>query len=273
MKGTPMYDLKGKTAVVTGGASGIGRSICLRLAAEGADVAVFDINADSAAETAGLAAEHGVEARAFGVDVSSPDSVDAAFAEVRDWRGGVDILVNSAGIIAISTVEETTSEDWRRVFAVNVDGVFHTCRAVAPAMRARGAGKIINMSSWFGKSGKPNYAAYSASKAAVMGLTQSLAMELASAGVNVNAVCPGTIFETGMRDFADKLSAEKNLSTAKERAKSIPMGRVGKPEDISRVVAFLASDEAGFVTGSDFVIDGGLLAAGAMGEVSYDFGP
>jgi NAD(P)-dependent dehydrogenase (short-subunit alcohol dehydrogenase family) len=259
MKGTPMYDLKGKTAVVTGGASGIGRSICLRLAAEGADVAVFDVNADSAAETAGLAAEHGVEARAFGVDVSSPDSVDAAFAEVRNWRGGVDILVNSAGIIAISTVEETTSEDWRRVFAVNVDGVFHTCRAVVPGMRAQGSGKIINLSSWFGKQGKPNYGAYSASKAAVIGLTQSLAMELASAGVNVNAVCPGTIFETGMRDFADKLSAEKNLSTATERAKAIPVGRVGRPDDIARVVAFLASEEADYMTGQSINVTGGLI--------------
>ncbi|HEV7827168.1 MAG TPA: SDR family NAD(P)-dependent oxidoreductase [Mycobacteriales bacterium] len=259
MKGSGMYDLKGKTAIVTGGASGIGRSICLRLAAEGADVAVLDYNSDGAAETAVLAAEHGALARSFAVDVSDEASVDSAIADVRAWRGDVDILVNCAGIIAIGTVEETSTEEWRRVFAVNVDGVFHTCRAVAPAMRARGAGKIINMSSWFGKSGKPNYAAYSASKAAVMGLTQSLAMELASAGVNVNAVCPGTIFETGMRDFADKLSAEKNLSTAKERAKSIPMGRVGKPEDISRVVAFLASDEADYMTGQSINVTGGLL--------------
>jgi NAD(P)-dependent dehydrogenase (short-subunit alcohol dehydrogenase family) len=259
MKGTPMYDLTGKTAIVTGGASGIGRSICLRLAEEGAAVAVLDYNADGAAETAELAAQHGVETRAVAVDVSDDASVERAFDKVRAWRGDADILVNCAGIIAIGTVEETSTEEWRRVFAVNLDGVFHTCRAAAPSMRARGSGKIINMSSWFGKAGKPNYGAYSASKAAVIGLTQSLAMELASAGVNVNAVCPGTIFETGMRDIADKISAEKNLSTAKDRAKAIPMGRVGKPEDISRVVAFLASDEADYMTGQSINVTGGLL--------------
>jgi NAD(P)-dependent dehydrogenase (short-subunit alcohol dehydrogenase family) len=259
MKGIPVYNLKGRTAIVTGGASGIGRSICLRLAAEGADVAVFDTNADGAAETAALAAEHSVDARSFTVNVTDEASVDSAFGQVRAWRDDVDILVNCAGIIAIGTVEETTAQEWRRVFAVNVDGVFYTCRAAAASMRARGSGKIINMSSWFGKAGKPNYGAYSASKAAVMGLTQSLAMELASAGVNVNAVCPGTIFETGMRDFADKLSAEKNLSTATERAKAIPMGRVGKPDDIARVVAFLASDEADYMTGQSINVTGGLL--------------
>jgi NAD(P)-dependent dehydrogenase (short-subunit alcohol dehydrogenase family) len=254
-----MYDLTGKTAIVTGGASGIGRSICLRLAQEGAAVAVLDYNADGAAETAELAAQHGVETRAVAVDVSDDASVERAFDKVRAWRGDADILVNCAGIIAIGTVEETSTEEWRRVFAVNLDGVFHTCRAAAPSMRARGSGKIINMSSWFGKAGKPNYGAYSASKAAVIGLTQSLAMELAAAGVNVNAVCPGTIFETGMRDIADKISAEKNLSTAKDRAKAIPMGRVGKPEDISRVVAFLASDEADYMTGQSINVTGGLL--------------
>lgn len=259
MKGIPVYDLKGRTAIVTGGASGIGRSICLRLAAEGADVAVFDTNADGAAQTAALAAEHGVEARSFAVDVTDEASVDGAFAQVRDWHADVDILVNCAGIIAIGTVEETTTQEWRRVFAVNVDGVFHTCRAASAAMRARGSGRIINMSSWFGKAGKPNYGAYSASKAAVMGLTQSLAMELASSGVTVNAVCPGTIFETGMRDIADKLSAQMNLSTATERAKAIPMGRVGKPDDVARVVAFLTSDEADYMTGQSINVTGGLL--------------
>jgi NAD(P)-dependent dehydrogenase (short-subunit alcohol dehydrogenase family) len=254
-----MYDLTGKTAIVTGGASGIGRSICLRLAEEGADVAVLDYNFDGAEETAEMAAGHGVQACAVVVDVSDEASVERAFDKVRAWRGDADILVNCAGIIAIGTVEETSTEEWRRVFAVNLDGVFHTCRAAAPSMRARGSGKIINMSSWFGKAGKPNYGAYSASKAAVIGLTQSLAMELAAAGVNVNAVCPGTIFETGMRDIADKISAEKNLSTAKDRAKAIPMGRVGKPEDISRVVAFLASDEADYMTGQSINVTGGLL--------------
>jgi NAD(P)-dependent dehydrogenase (short-subunit alcohol dehydrogenase family) len=126
-------------------------------------------------------------------------------------------------------------------------------------MRARGSGKIINISSWYGKQGKPTYSAYSASKAAVIGLTQSLAMELAADGVNVNAVCPGLIFETGLRDYADRVSKEMNLSTGDDRAKAIPMKRVGKPVDIARVVAFLASDEAGYMTGQSLNVTGGLL--------------
>jgi NAD(P)-dependent dehydrogenase (short-subunit alcohol dehydrogenase family) len=254
-----MSDLHGRTAVVTGGASGIGRSICLRFASAGAAVAVFDFNREGAEETARLVADLGTEARAFAVDVSDEDSVAAAFAGVLAWRPEIDILVNCAGITAVGTVAETSTEEWRRVFAVNLDGVFFTCRLAAPLMQARGAGKIINMSSWFGKAGKPNYGAYSASKAAVMGLTQSLAMELAPHGVTVNAVCPGTITETGMREQADRLAAAKNIPTGQQRSATIPVGRIGKPDDVAGVVAFLASREADYMTGQSINVTGGLL--------------
>jgi NAD(P)-dependent dehydrogenase (short-subunit alcohol dehydrogenase family) len=254
-----MYDLESATAIITGGASGIGRSICLRLANDGANIAVLDTNTGGAEDTAEVARKAGVDARAWAVDVSDETSVAEVFTAVRAWRGEPDILVNSAGIITVGTVEETSTEEWRRIFAVNVEGVFQTCRLASAGMRARGSGKIINISSWFAKTGKPNYGAYSASKSAVMGLTQSLAMELASHGVNVNAVCPGTIFETGLRDHADQLSAAKNLSTARDRAKAIPLGRVGYPDDVARVVAFLASAESAYMTGQSINVDGGLI--------------
>ena len=258
-----MYDLKDRTAVVTGSAGGIGRAIARRLAAEGAAVAVLDANTDGAQETVSLIREAGDAATAIGVDVTDPDSVERAFAEVARWRGDADvapdILVNNAGIITVSRVEDTRVEEWRKIFAVNVEGVFLCCRAAVPGMRARGSGKIINISSWFGKIGKPNYGAYSSSKAAVMGLTQSLAMEVAADGVNVNAVCPGTIFETKLRDVADAMSRDLNLSTAEERAKAIPMGRVGKPDDVARVVTFLAGPESDYMTGQSVNITGGLL--------------
>ena len=139
-----------------------------------------------------------------------------------------------------------------------MDGVFHCCKAVVPLMKQQGSGKIINTASWFGKTGKPHYGAYCASKFAVIGLTQSLAMELAPLRINVNAVCPGTIVETGMRDVADRRSIEQGIPTAKEREATIPLGRVGLPDDIARVVAFLASDEAAYMTGQAINVTGGL---------------
>jgi len=168
------------------------------------------------------------------------------------------VLANNAGIISVGLLEDITVEEWRNVFRVNVEGVFHCCKAVVPHLKARGAGRIINTASWFGKIGKPHYAAYCASKFAVIGLTQSLAMELAPLGINVNAVCPGTIVDTGMRTVADRRSAEQGIPTAKEREAAIPLGRVGLPDDIARIVAFLASDEACYITGQAINVTGGL---------------
>jgi NAD(P)-dependent dehydrogenase (short-subunit alcohol dehydrogenase family) len=256
-----MTTLTGKTAVITGGASGIGRSIAFALAAKGTHVAVLDLNEDRAESTAeDIRRQHDdVDVRARAVDVSDEDAVAAAFADVTAWNGPPDILVNSAGVIAVGSVEETTARDWRHVFAVNVDGVFLTSRAVSEAMRSRGSGKIVNIASWYAKSGKPNYAAYSASKAAVVGFTQSLAMELAPYGVTVNSVCPGLIVETAMRDAADRLSAAKNLSTAKDRAAQIPMGRVGYPADVSKVVTFMCGPDSDYMTGQAINVTGGLI--------------
>lgn len=256
-----MQRMDTKTAVVTGGGSGIGREICLSLADRGASVAVLDIDQDSAESTARDIRDRHRDAvvEAWSVDVSDEQSVGGAFAGIESWKGTPDVLVNSAGIITVGATEETLADDWRRIFAVNVDGVFFTCRAVVPGMRQRRSGKIVNIASWYAKSGKPNYSAYSASKSAVVGFTQSLAMETAPYGVTVNSVCPGLIVETGLRRDADRMSAAKNLTTAADRAAAIPLGRVGYPEDVAKVVMVLSGEESDYMTGQAINVTGGLI--------------
>lgn len=253
-----MYNLTDKVALISGAATGIGRSIAVRLAEEGAHVAIMDVNEAEANKTAELVQQTGRKAEVTQVDVGDFVQVQRATDGFIRSFGGIDIAVNNAGIIKIGTIAKTPLEDWREIFRVNVDGVFHCCKAVVPHLVQRGKGKIINTASWFGKIGKPGYGAYCASKFAVIGITQSLAMEMAPHRINVNAVCPGTIVETGMREVADRESVREGLLTAKQRESAIPFGRVGLPDDIARVVAFLASDEAAYMTGQAINVTGGL---------------
>ncbi|MDA8250341.1 MAG: SDR family NAD(P)-dependent oxidoreductase [Rhodospirillales bacterium] len=253
-----MYNLVGKTVLLTGGATGIGRRIATRLAEEGCDIGLLDINEAQARETAELVTKAGGRAAVFVGDVGDYGQVAATVQRFRDTHGHIDILINNAGVIHVSTVADTALEDWRALFRVNLDGVFHCCKAVVPHMVDRGRGRIINTASWFGKIGKPHYGAYCASKFAVIGLTQSLAMELAPHRINVNAVCPGTIVETALREQADAQSRRQGIPTARERQSHIPLGRLGLPDDIARVVAFLASDEADYMTGQAINVTGGL---------------
>lgn len=253
-----MYNLDGRIALVTGGAVGIGRGIAARLAREGCDVAILDLDLAGAQETAAMVEAAGRRALALAVDVADGAAVAAAADRIRAALGPVDIAVNNAAITAVGKVLDIDAEAWRRVFAINTDSVFHVAKAVLPDMVARRAGRIVNIASWFGKIGKPNYAAYSASKAAVIAFTQALAAEVAPLGINVNAVCPGSIVGTRMRDDADRLSREQGLPTAKEREHLIPLGRVGGPDDIARVVAFLASEESAYMTGQAINVTGGL---------------
>ena len=253
-----MYNLNGKVALVTGSATGIGRAIATRLAQEGADLAIFDFNDEEAQNTANMVRAVGRRCEVVCGDVGDYPQVKLAVDGFIATLGAIDIAVHNAGIIHLGTVAETSIEDFRKVFRVNVDGVFHGCKAVVPHMVGRGKGKIINTASWFGKIGKPSYGAYCASKAAVIGLTQSLAMEMAQYRINVNAVCPGTIVETGIRDQADAAAVKQGLLTAKQREAGIPIGRVGLPDDIARVVAFLASEQADYMTGQSLNVTGGL---------------
>jgi meso-butanediol dehydrogenase / (S,S)-butanediol dehydrogenase / diacetyl reductase len=253
-----MYGLNGRKALVTGAAGGIGRRIATRLAEEGCDIGIIDIDASKARETAGLVSQLERDSLVIEADVGDAPQLGRALAAFNDRFGVPDIVVNNAATTTIGRVGEIAIEDWQRVFRVNVDSVFILCSLVVPQLTARRSGRIINTASWFGKIGKAHYSAYCASKFAVIGFTQSLAAEIAPFGVTVNAVCPGTIVETGMREAADRHARESGLKTAKEREGEIPLGRVGLPDDIARVVAFLASDEASYMTGQSINVTGGL---------------
>lgn len=253
-----MYGLEGQVAIITGAASGIGRGIARRLAAEGCDIAVFDIDAKGAAATRVEITAMGRRCSAYTVDVCRLDEAASAVAAAEVELGPIDILVNNAGVLRMGAVATLSEADWDQSFAINVGGVFRCSKAVLPSMIRRRKGRIINTASWFGKIGKPHFAAYCASKFAVIGLTQSLAMEAAAHGIRVNAVCPGTIVDTAMRAEADAGAMRLGQPTAAERESTIPLGRVGRPDDIARVVAFLASAESAYMTGQAINVTGGL---------------
>ncbi len=246
-------------ALVTGAGNGIGRAIALRLAQGGRDVSVLDSDLAGAQATAELVRSLGRRAAAIEVDVGRRDSVREAVSQATAALGAIDALVNNAGILRTAPFLDVSERDWRDVMSVNLDGVFYCSQAVLPGMLARGGGAVVNMSSWTGKKGVPNHAAYAASKAAVIALTQSVAGELADRGIRVNAVCPGTIVDTRMRDEAELLNAAQGLPDVHTRVKTvIPMRRAGTPADVAGVVAFLLSADAGYMTGQAINITGGL---------------
>lgn len=252
-----MTRFAGRTALVTGAAGGIGRAIAHALAQGGARVGIVDLAAgpvDAAVEEVRL---NGHEAAGAVGDVTDPGSIRAAAVEIVAALGPVDILVNNAGVARIGTLLEMPERDWHDSFAVNVDGVFNTCRAVVPGMVERGRGCVVNLASWLGKRGQAQYGAYAASKFAVIGFTQSLALELAPRGIRVNAVSPGLIVDTQMRRDIDIESGRRGLPQVKDRAPLIPLGRVGYPDEVAKVVAFLCSDDAAYVTGACYDITGG----------------
>jgi len=253
-----MYALEGRTAVMTGAGSGIGRAIALRLAQEGCDVGVIDIDPRAAEDTVRRVRELKRTASGAAADVTDIDATKRAVDALVQTLGKLDILVNSAGILRIAKLAEMSKQDWDDTLRINVDGVFHSCQAAIPHLRKHKGGRIINIASWLGKTGKAYYGAYCASKFAVIALTQTLALELASEHINVNAICPGVIMETGMRERAEAELEAMGLPSAEERVSAIPLGRLGKPDDVARIAAFLASDEAAYMTGQAINVTGGL---------------
>jgi 3-oxoacyl-[acyl-carrier protein] reductase len=236
--------------VVTGGGEGIGRAICRALALEGGHVAVWDVDRVAAEAVAEELRKSGRRAEALEVDVSRWDEVKAATRQVLAWFGRIDVLVNNAGICQVVSIEQTEEEDWDRVMAVNLKGVFLCSKAVMPSMKERRSGKIINMGSIAGKiGGILTGAHYSASKAAVMCFTKSLARELAPYNVQVNAIAPGVI-ETNMTRMITKGDWGPYLSM-------IPLGRIGSVEDVATVAVFLASRESDYITGEIIDVNGG----------------
>lgn len=239
--------MAGDVAIVTGGAKGIGKAILRRLIDDGMTGIVADIDADGAQRTA---SELGAGAHALHLDVTSPESWEAGVASVVDQHGAVTVLVNCAGIAGRSAPSwELTPEEWREVIDIDLTGVFLGCRAVLPGMIDSGYGRIVNIASIAGKEGNPNASPYSAAKSGVLGLTKSIAKEVAANGVLVNAVTPAVI-ET---EILKQVSAE-HVAYMTSR---IPMGRVGQPEEVAALVSFLASREVSFSTGAVFDISGG----------------
>lgn len=250
--------LAGRVAVVTGGGAGIGLAIARRLASAGYDVVVADVNARAAAAAVAALLKTGRRALAVPCDVGEPRDVARLTKGVERELGGIEVLVNNAGIIRLGPVASFPIADWRELFRVNVEGVFLCCQAVLPGMLARQRGCIVNIASWNGKLGAPNFGAYSATKAAVIALTQALAREVAAAGIRVNAVCPGIVAGTDMRRQVEVEGRAFGLPPSDERARAIPLGRLAEPEDVANVVAFLVSDEAAYMTGQAVNVTGGL---------------
>ncbi len=247
-----MIDLTGKAALITGGSRGIGKAIALRLARQGADVAFsYRGNAEAAKATAAEIEAIGTRALAVQGDVRDPESAETVVKAALEAFGKVDILVNNAGVTRDDLIMRMTAEAWREVLETNLFGAFWMTKAVTrPMLKAR-AGRIVNITSVSGQAGQMGQANYSSAKAGLIGLTKATARELASRGITVNAVAPGFVLTELTQDLPDNLKAEITSRT--------PLGRFGTTEEVADAVAFLASDEAGYITGQVLAVDGGLV--------------
>ena len=252
--------LAGKTAVVTGAGSGIGRAAAVLFAREGAAVAVVDLNAEAAKDTAGEIAASGGTALPVVANVADRLQVTGAFEQIRNEYRHVDVLYNNAGVNSAGSVIDATEDDWDRSFAVNAKGTFLCSQAAAPGMVAAGGGSIINQGSVAALAGIANFASYCAAKGAVVALTRSMSVDLAPRGVRVNVICPGTVYTPLMEPMlrargGGDMAAGLALTVAK-----YPIGRLGTPEEIAAVALFLASDDSSFMTGSVITADGGMTS-------------
>ncbi|MGZ4953495.1 MAG: SDR family NAD(P)-dependent oxidoreductase [Methylobacter sp.] len=249
---------QGKQAVITGGATGMGYDIASRLGREGASLAILDINEAALSDAAQALRADGIVVSAYRLDVSDPREVAETFSRlIADCSGTLDILINNAGIADFGTVESTEAEVWNKVMAVNLNGTYLCSKFALPAMKQHG-GTIVNFGSVAGMVGIPNMAAYCTSKAAVIGLTKQMAVDYSKLGIRVNCICPGMIADTDMG--RQILATDESEQMMKLRLSKYPIGRFGKSEEIVAAVLFLASDEASFVCGSAFTVDGAMTA-------------
>ena len=254
-----MRGLKGRNAIVTGGASGIGRAICQRLGEEGCNVGVFDIDGDGAGTIAEAINSAGGNARAYHADIASLDAVKSAVASFEQDIGPTDVLVNNAGWDKIVPFLQTDTELWKKVIDINLYGPLHMHFAVLPGMVERRAGSVVNISSDAGRVGSSGEAVYSAAKGGIISFTKTMSRELTRSGIRLNTVCPGP---TDTPLFAQVAEGEAGQKIAEGLKRAIPMRRLGQPDDYPGIVAFLASDDAAYITGQTISVSGGLTMHG-----------
>lgn len=256
---------QGKSIVVTGGASGIGEATTKQFAAEGANVVIADVNPDGQAVAQQISQETQRDISFVQADVSKMEDADRLIQETLRQHGQLDILHNNAGILVVGDVTTISEADWDRCIDINLKSIYLVSRYAIPAMQQTGGGVIINTASTAGMSGGGGYSVYGASKAAIILLTQCMALDFAKHNIRVNAVCPGpTATPMIVSSDADQ------QSTLDRWAAELPIGRAGEPEDTAKAVAYLASDDASFVTGSAFVVDGGRLLTGIGQRIAVD---
>jgi NAD(P)-dependent dehydrogenase (short-subunit alcohol dehydrogenase family) len=253
-----MNRFENKTALVTGGGSGIGRSICLRLASEGAHVFVIDLNPDSAESTVHDIQEVGGNAAAYACDVADHNGVEEIVSGILA-TSDIDVLVNNAGIAHVGNLENTSEADLDRLLSVNVKGVYNMLAAVVPAMKNRRSGAILNMASVASTIGIADRFAYSTTKGAVLTMTYSVAKDYVDYGIRCNCVAPGRVHTPFVDKYLEENYPDNRDEMFDKLSKTQPIGRMGTPDEIAALVAYLCSDEAAFVTGSNFPIDGGFV--------------
>lgn len=255
-----MERLQGRVAVVTGGGGGIGGATCRRFAREGARVAVFDRDLEAAQRVAQGIVAQGGEAQALQCDITDRFSVDAAVSQVASRLGPIDILVNNAGWDVFLPFTKTVPEQWERLIAINLTGALHMHHAVLPGMVERKAGRIVNIASDAARVGSSGEAVYAACKGGLVAFSKTLAREHARHNITVNVVCPGPTDTALFDDYKKGAGSPEKLEEAFRR--SIPLGRIGQPDDLPGAIAFFASDDAAFVTGQVLSVSGGLTMAG-----------
>lgn len=246
-------------SIVTGGGSGIGHSICKALATLGHKVIVLDLDEGAASNTADEIIALGGQAQAYAVDVSNQAVVNAIFAKVISENGAVNILVNNAGIGSIGTIEQTSEAELDKVYKVNVKGVYNCSLAAIPSMKLQQSGIIINMASVASSVGIADRFAYSMSKGAVLTMTYSIAKDYLHDGIRCNCVAPGRVHTPFVDGYLEKTYPDNKQEMFEKLSKTQPIGRMGKPEEVAALVKFLCSEEASFITGTNFPIDGGFV--------------
>ncbi|MCV6604522.1 MAG: glucose 1-dehydrogenase [Porticoccaceae bacterium] len=253
-----MQRFTNKTALVTGGASGIGQSVCLRLAQEGANVLILDVNQEAAQQTVDQIEAAGGTASAHGCDISNTEATKNLLAEL-DGNTPIDILVNSAGIAHIGSIEQCAEEDLDRLYNVNIKGTYNTMAGLITAMKARKHGVILNLASVASSVGIVDRFAYSMTKGAVLTMTLSVAKDFIKDGIRCNCIAPGRVHTPFVDNFLANNYPDNQQEMFEKLSNTQPIGRMGKPEEMAGIIAYLCSDEAGFITGCNFPIDGGFV--------------